>query len=154
MIPCEEAENRDLHRLKNLLELFLLELYQNLPEHSPQPEEKVNLRRYRQEEFRLLADYMERRLDQRLTLEQVARDCSMSVDKIKRLFRWQCGCGPMAWFAARKIDAAKAAIRSSGKTFSQISEQLGFCSTAHFSRSFKEKTGMTPYEYKQSFKSQ
>ena len=152
MIPCREAESWDLHRLKSLLELFFLELHQSLPENVPQPEEKINQRRYRREEFQLLADYMESHMGSPVTLEQISRDCSMGVDKIKKLFHWQCGCSPMAWLAERRIDAAKAAIRSTSQTFAQIAGQLGFCSPAHFSRSFKEKTGLTPSEYARSVK--
>ena len=152
MIPCDRAEVRDLQKLKNLLELFLLELYQYLPQADNPLESGINHRRYQQSELDRMLRYLQSHLREPLTLEQLARDCSMSVDKVKRLFRRQCGCGPIAYFNMLKIDAAKNMIAETSLNFTQIAEQLGFHTVGYFSRLFKEKSGMTPSEYARTIK--
>lgn len=152
MVPSDRAGVRDLQKLKNLLELFLLDLYQSLPQTGSPPEPGINSHRYQQSEFDKLLRYLQTHLRETLTLEQISQECSMSVDTIKRLFRRHCGCGAIAYFNAMKIEAAKKMIEKSTLNFSQIAEQLGFQTARYFSRMFKEKTGMTPSEYAHSMK--
>lgn len=152
MVPCDRAEVRDLQKLKNLLELFLLDLYQDLPQAKAASEPGINQRRYQKSEIHQLIRYMHTHIHTTLTLFQLAQNCSMSVDKVKRLFRRHCGCGPIAYFNSIKIDSAKKMIEESTLSFTQISEHLGFHSIGYFSRLFKAKTGMTPSEYARAIK--
>lgn len=147
MVPCDRAEVRDLQKLKNLMELFLLDLYQDLPKTAHTSSFAINHRRHQQSELNVLIHYMHTNIHRSLTLSQLSQSCSMSVDKIKRLFRQHYGCGPISYFTAIKIDTAKRLIEETTLNFTQISEQLGFHSVGYFSRLFKEKSGMTPSEY-------
>lgn len=152
MIPCDRAEIRDLQKLKNMLELFLLDLYQDLPQGESVHNPGINHQRYQQTELDLLIGYMHAHVGEALTLSQLSIDCSMSIDKIKRLFRRHFGCGPITYFTAIKIDAAKRMIEETTLNFTQISEHLGFHTMGYFSRLFKEKTGMTPSGYASAIK--
>ena len=152
MVPCDRAEVRDLQKLKNMLELFLLDLYQDLPQGESVHNPGINHRRYQQTELDLLIGYMHAHVREALTLSQLSVDCSMSIDKIKRLFRRHFGCGPITYFTAIKVDAAKKMIEETTLNFTQISEHLGFHTIGYFSRLFKGKTGMTPSEYARAIK--
>ncbi len=146
MIPCEGVADYGFQQLKNRLELFLIDIYSSFSQ-SSKPSLGANRENFRNEQLSRVQDYMLENLSRELSLSLIASECSMSVPQLKLLFRETCGCGPIAWFIDQKLAAAKAMIRETSLSFTQISERLGFGSVHYFSRQFKAKTGMTPSEY-------
>ena len=51
-------------------------------------------------------------------------------------------------FIELKINKAKGYMRDCDYNISEISEMLAFSSPQYFSRIFKQRTGLTPTEYK------
>ena len=96
--------------------------------------------------------YMEQRLDQPLTVEQICRDNTIGRSQLQKLFHQQTGGGVMDYFSHMKITAAREMIREGRLNFTQISEKLGFQSVHYFSRRFRSLTGMSPSEYADSVK--
>ncbi|MBQ7120225.1 MAG: helix-turn-helix transcriptional regulator [Oscillospiraceae bacterium] len=151
MIPKESTKDYELQRVSNMLELFLLDLYETESEEVSQSNVlTINNANYRSEQFQKLTDYLKSNLEQNLTLEQISSDCSISIPNLHRLCRKQCGCGPITYFISLKIGVAKKLIRQSSLNFTQISQELGFSTLNYFSKLFKSKTGMTPSEYAKS----
>lgn len=146
MIPRADIAGYTLQQLKNQLELFLIDLYKATEPKQPKSV-ATNQENFRDQQFSLVIDYLTEHLSENLTLAQIAEGCSMSIPKLKLLFKEQCGCGPIAYFISLKITAAKRMICDSSMSFTQISQQLGFQSVHYFSKLFKDKTGMTPSEY-------
>lgn len=99
-----------------------------------------------------LAEYLEQRLDQPLTLEQVCRDNLIGRSQLQKRFHAQTGGGVMEYFAKLKIQAARRMIREGRLNFTQIASSLGYQSVHYFSRQFKRVTGMSPSEYARSVK--
>lgn len=97
-------------------------------------------------------DYLERRVDQPLTLEQICRDNLVSRSQLQKLFHAHTGGGVMTYFTQLKIQAARRMIREGRMNFTQISAALGFQSVNYFSRRFHLSTGMSPSEYARSVK--
>ncbi len=97
-------------------------------------------------------DYLERRVDQPLTLEQICRDNLVGRSQLQKLFHAHTGGGVMAWFGDLKIQSAKRLIREGRLNFTQIAGLLGFQSVHYFSRRFRQATGMSPSEYGRSVK--
>ena len=151
MIPKENTKDYELQRVSNMLELFLLDLYETESEEVSQSNVvTINNANYRSEQFQKLTDYLKTNLEQNLTLEQISSDCSISIPNLHRLCRKQCGCGPITYFISLKIGTAKKLIRQTSLNFTQISARLGFSSLNYFSKLFKARTGMTPSEYAKS----
>ncbi len=144
MVPKDGVDPLELQKLKNQLEFFFLDVYQT------DKSALSNRRIYRKDQFDGLVGYMRSRLCENLTLDDIARDCSMSVSKVKLIFAEQCGCAPISYFISMKLEEAKRLISETPMNFTQISDHLGFTSVHYFSKLFKKKTGMTPSEYSRS----
>jgi AraC-like DNA-binding protein len=139
----------DLMKLKSRLELLLLEIYTKCGE-LPSGDISSNHSDFASDELNLMRSFLRENLGRVLTQDEIALHCSVSVSKLKRLCREQLGCGPITYFMALKLGEAKKLICNSSKNFSEIAEALGFGSIHHFSKFFKEKTGLTPSEYARS----
>ena len=96
--------------------------------------------------------YLEERLDQPLSVEQVCRDNMIGRSQLQKLFHDETGGGIMEYFSALKIKAARRMIREGRLNMTQIALHLGFQSVHYFSRRFKQFTGMSPSEYAESVK--
>lgn len=147
--PHEGVNDYELQKIKNQLELLLIDLYKSDSGHTSKPT-GTNLENHKKQQFDALVYYLKEHLDTMLTLEQISEEFHISITYMKKLFREECGCGLISYFTALKIDAAKRMIRESSLNFTQIAEKLGFHSVHYFSRVFKEKTGKSPSEYAQS----
>ena len=99
-----------------------------------------------------IKDYLEQRIDQPLTVEQICRDNMIGRSLLQKLFHDETGGGIMEYFSALKIKAARRLIREGRLNMTQIALHLGFQSVHYFSRRFKQFTGMSPSEYAESVK--
>lgn len=145
MVAVADASELDLMKLKNRIELFLLDLYTN-----EDNDHRASDSSFISDEMSQISVFLRENLGRMLTQDEIAEHCSISVSKLKRLCQQQLGCGPITYFMALKLGEAKKRIVSSSKNFSEIAEELGFGSIHHFSKFFKEKTGLTPSEYARS----
>lgn len=96
--------------------------------------------------------YLEQRLDQTLTIEQICRDNLIGRAKLESIFAAETGGGVLDYFSRMKIDAARRLIREGQLNITEIASRLGFGSVHYFSRRFKKLAGMTPTEYARSVK--
>lgn len=124
-----------LQQVKNKLELFLLDLMKPAEHHQV---DKMNI----------LTDYLMRNIGQVLTLQQICNDLGFSLPLLKRLVQEHCGKSPMVYFNELKIQDAKRLLTDSPLNVTEIARSLGFSSVHHFSKTFKQKTGHTPTEFK------
>ena len=99
-----------------------------------------------------IKDYLEQRIDQPLTVEQICRDNMIGRSQLQKLFHDETGGGIMEYFSSLKIKAARRLIREGRLNMTQIALHLGFQSVHYFSRRFKQFTGMSPSEYAESVK--
>jgi len=121
--------------IKNQLELFLLDLMR--------PAE-----RYEVQKMNAVTDYMMRNIQKSLSLCDICLELGFSESSLKRLVQQTCGQSPLAYFTELKIAQAEWLILHSSMNMTQIAQQLGFSSVHYFSRVFRQKTGMTPSEFK------
>ena len=136
-----------LQKLKRDLELLLLDVYRAVDiADSGDPTGKLTARR---EQFLTLVAFMRERLGEELTVDDIARGGSMSVSKLKMLFREYTGGGPIDYFINMKIERAKDLIRMGVYTLSEVAEALGFSSLHYFSRTFKARVGVAPSRWEE-----
>jgi len=135
MVLKNYVDQFTVQRIKNELELFLLDLMR--------PAE-----RYETQKMNAVTDYMMRNLHRALTVREICLELGFSEASLKRLVQQTCNRSPLAYFSDLKIAQAEWLILHSSMNMTQIAERLGFSSVHYFSRVFKQKTGETPTEYK------
>lgn len=91
--------------------------------------------------------YLEAHLSEQLSMERLCTELGVSSTTLTRLFRRHINQSVMEYFTDLKIKEAKREIRKSNRSFTEISESLGFSSANYFSRVFKQRTGLTPTQY-------
>lgn len=88
-------------------------------------------------------------IGKRLSTEEIAFLCGLSVANLKKTFKKYSGMGVMEYFNRRKIAKAMQMIEY-GNSISEISNELGFSSISYFSAVFKRICSVSPAEYKKS----
>jgi len=146
MLIREGISDYTLHKLKRDLELFLIDIYASeglLHLHSTDGK-KIS----RREEFDIIVEYLKTKLSDNLSVEEIAKASSVSVSKLKMLFREYASCGPIDFFIILKLERAKELICLGESNLSEIAESLGFSSLSYFSRIFKSRFGVSPSKWK------
>lgn len=92
--------------------------------------------------------YMRNHLQEKLTVNELARVAELSESRFSHLFREETGMSPMTYFRMEKIANAKEMLKESEHTVYEIASILGFSSESHFIRAFREQVGMPPGEYR------
>jgi AraC-like DNA-binding protein len=92
--------------------------------------------------------YMRRNCTQRVTLEDVAEKAHLSPSYFSRVFHAQTGRTFSDYLARLRIDHAKRLLVQSALDMAQIAAQSGFYDQSHFTRTFKNVTGLTPGAYR------
>ncbi len=89
----------------------------------------------------------ERYCDSELTNTELAARYGISEVYLRKLFLEKYGTTPHRYILALRIERAKQLLADGVLSVSKISEECGFSSLYHFSRSFKSRVGITPSEY-------
>jgi AraC-like DNA-binding protein len=83
-----------------------------------------------------------------LTIDAYARLTNRSVSSFKRDFQALYKTSPGRWLIDKKLDRAKQLLLQTAQAITDVAFDSGFENTAHFSRLFKQKTGITPMEFR------
>lgn len=81
------------------------------------------------------------------TLDQLAGAACLSVNHFVRAFRQQTGVTPHRHVVLRRLQRALALLRTPHKSVSEVAEDVGFGTPAHFVATFKRTMGVTPGEF-------
>ena len=94
------------------------------------------------------AEYIERHLSERLTLERLAAAFARSRYTLLRDFRRRMGVTPGEYIIGRRVDAAKEFLKYTDRSVREIAWQVGVENESHFIRLFSARTGQTPGAYR------
>ena len=98
----------------------------------------------------LCQDYIERNLQQPLTVEILAEELHLSPSYLSVLFKKETGVAVSEYIRRKRIDTAKTLLQYTEFSCLEIAEYLCFSSDSHFSRVFQAYTGMTPTAFRKA----
>lgn len=95
-----------------------------------------------------LLDYIRENLDREVTHAELSREFSYHKNSINRLLREATGMSLKNYQIALRIKQASVLLTYSDKPIREIAELCGYQNSAFFSRQFREKTGITPLQFR------
>lgn len=100
----------------------------------------------------LIQRYVMANIAERHTVQSLAKIAGMSVRNLTRHFAEEIHVTPYEFVTRARIDAARLLLESSEQLLKMIAYECGFSSVDRMRIAFKERLGVTPAEYRASFK--
>lgn len=98
-------------------------------------------------------NHMRGALNEKLSVEDMARKHNLSVSHFSNLFRKATGMPPIDYFIHLKMQKACQLLYASGEKIKTVAARLGYEDPYYFSRIFKKYIGSSPEQYRISAKS-
>ncbi|GAA4228695.1 transcriptional regulator GlxA family with amidase domain [Sagittula marina] len=95
--------------------------------------------------------WMSARLDQALTLEDIARAACMSVRSLTRGFTAEFGASPMATLERLRCDRAKTLLLDTDLPLKTVAFRAGFQSDEQMRKAFRRRFSLSPRDYRARF---
>ena len=99
--------------------------------------------------MRLLDEFIEAGLDGPLSVPAMAGLLGLSEGYFMRAFKNATGKSPHAYLIDRRLARARALMRDSTATLTEIAYACGFNSQAHMATTFKQRLGVSPAQLRQ-----
>jgi AraC family transcriptional regulator len=100
--------------------------------------------------LRRVLDFMEARLADDVSLDDLAREACLSPYHFSRLFSEATGQSPHRYLTALRVRAAQKMLMSENAALAEVALDAGFGSQASFARAFRKITGIAPGQYRDS----
>ena len=147
MIKLPSAPYGSSQMTKNLLEIFLIKFRtQSVSEKGELLINGVSVS-YEVEE---IITYLKNNIYGKVTIDSISSALGKSTATLKKQFSLSMNTGIIDYYNALKISEAKKLIREGKYNFQEISNMLSFDTPQYFSKCFKDRTRLTPGQYKKS----
>jgi len=93
---------------------------------------------------------MEENYLKNLSIAEYAKLCHRSVSSFKRDFKEEFSSSPGKWVVDKKLEYSVALLSGTQKSISEIMLESGFVDLSHYSKSFKNKSGVSPSTYRKA----
>jgi AraC family transcriptional activator FtrA len=103
----------------------------------------------------VLADLMEwvlQRLEQPLTVRDLAREAGMSSRNLARHFNAVAGTSPLRWLLTQRVRRAQELLETSDLSVEQIASRTGMGTATTLRRHFSHQLGVPPETYRRTFR--
>ncbi len=90
--------------------------------------------------------YMEAHIEHPMLIEQLTQTIGLSLRQLERLFKEQLATTPGRYYLTLRLERARQFLRQTSLSIMEISLACGFNSASHFSRSYKNHYGHSPYQ--------
>jgi transcriptional regulator GlxA family with amidase domain len=96
--------------------------------------------------------WMERHLDEEVTVEQLAERAHMSPRTFARRFQQETGTTPYRWILRQRVLLAQRLLEGTDETVDAIAGRTGFGNAAALRHQFVQAIGTTPQAYRRTFR--
>lgn len=87
-----------------------------------------------------------------ITVADIASSCYMSEEYFRRIYKKEFGISPYQDIMEKRVKKASKLLQSSTMSVREVAAQSGFRDCKYFSALFREKTGLSPKEYRTVFR--
>lgn len=101
----------------------------------------------RNHEIEEILNYINYHLHENITVESIAKHFAMSDTKLRRLIKTYTWLSPKELILNKRLKLAKSLLRSEDIKLDSIPFACGFSDYSYFAQCFKNKFGITPYQY-------
>lgn len=88
--------------------------------------------------------YAERNLHTAIQINALATACRLSASYFATAFKRSIGEPPHAYLIRKRVARAQELMLETNRPLAHIAQDCGFCDQAHFSRIFRQSTGLSP----------
>jgi transcriptional regulator GlxA family with amidase domain len=99
-----------------------------------------------------LMDYLRRNLDQPHDLDSLARFVNMSRRTLTRHFLKATGTSLGEWLNAERLQRSQELLETTDNSIESVAAMAGFQSPISFRQSFKARFGVSPSEWRRTFR--
>jgi transcriptional regulator GlxA family with amidase domain len=96
--------------------------------------------------------WIEREAHRELTLREIAEQAAMSIRTLNRRFQSETGQTPMQWVTGVRVRHAQQLLEGASYGVERIGREVGFTSPANFREQFRRLTGVSPLNYRNTFR--
>lgn len=89
---------------------------------------------------------------QEITISEISDALYVSNVHLSQVFKREMGISIIKYLINCRVEQAKKLLRETDEYIYQISENVGFREFRHFSKTFKEMTGLSPTEYRGQYR--
>ena len=101
--------------------------------------------------FRRIKELVDAKMDDDLSLDEMAQSVGLSTAHFARMFRKSTGETPHQFVLRQRLEHAKAMLRDPGRRVLDVAVACGFKTQQHFAQVFRDAFGVSPTEYRQDF---
>jgi len=99
--------------------------------------------------LRAIKELVHRKMEDELTLIEMAQSVELSPAHFSRMFRKSTGETPHQFVLRHRIERAKEMLRAPKTRVLHVAVACGFKTQQHFARMFRRISGASPTEYRQ-----
>jgi len=100
--------------------------------------------------IRRAVELMHARLEEDLSLKEIAAASYLSPFHFARLFKKVTGATPHAYLAGLRTARAERLLAETDLSITQISSRVGYSSPSHFTKAFRQATGLSPRAFRKA----
>lgn len=145
-LVANENNKTEYYVLETLVQLSSLWLVMRKNMTIP-PERKENVVNLR---IRKILRYIEEHYAEDITLENLARSADISKSECSRCFKISLNTTPYRYLTEFRLSKAAQLLIKTSEPVSNIAAAVGFHQLSHFGKCFKEKTGYSPKDYRET----
>lgn len=94
-------------------------------------------------------DYILKNYEKKISLNDVAEVLYLNPKYFSNLFKKETGVNFVEYVNSVRLDVARSLLRENKYSIGQVAYKVGFTDLRHFSKLFKEHSGVTPKDFKQ-----
>ena len=120
-----------------------------------EPSSETGLTQYvsRQTELiKEIRDFLTDNVEKRFTIDEISKKFLINTSTLKSVFKAVYGTPIASYMKEYRLSLSMRLLRATGDSIAEIAEKVGYETQSKFTGAFKEKTGVTPSEYRRFYK--